>query len=219
LRLYRILLDPQGGEGTSPTDPPEDKGKAPDLKVVAEKLIEKHGSESEAVRVLLNENHSYRDQLRDLKAKIPGEGTVVLSGDDAAHWSAYRDLGKPEDLKKQIKDGLAEREELGVFRREKSLAVIAKAAGVENVSAFLKVAATPEQHVVKEEKKDGKDIASVFVKDGDNEVAFETFYADFLPSLRPAKPDPKGTPSRASNTTPIVPEPTAVRKREPSLVR
>lgn len=79
-----------------------DKLKAPTLPADAvrslEGLISRSGG-SDATNVLLfNDNKELRDELRDLKTKVPKDGTVVFSKEEADALVAYRALGKPEDL-------------------------------------------------------------------------------------------------------------------------
>src|SRR5690349_9679447 len=57
---------------------------------------------------LESDNHKQRDEIRDLKAKLPKEGEAVLPKEKADALSAYEALGKPEDLKTVV----TERDEL-----------------------------------------------------------------------------------------------------------
>jgi hypothetical protein len=45
------------------------------------------------------DNKKLRDERTELRKKVPGEGAVVLQGDDAKRWDAFQALGKtPEEL-------------------------------------------------------------------------------------------------------------------------
>lgn len=63
-----------------------------------ESLISRSGG-SDATNVLLfNDNKELRDELRDLKTKVPKDGAVVFSKEDADALVAYRALGQPDEL-------------------------------------------------------------------------------------------------------------------------
>lgn len=83
------------------------------------------------IRELEKDNGKQRDEIRDLKAKVPEEGTVTLSKERADALSAYEALGKPADLKAQV-DKLPELE-AGIARRDREAAreAAAKTLGIE----------------------------------------------------------------------------------------
>lgn len=75
-----------------------------DAKALIRKL-EKDKDEREA------ENAKARERIRALEAEkgnlealLPGDDSVVLTGDDAKAWEAYRELGKPDLLKVKLDD-------------------------------------------------------------------------------------------------------------------
>lgn len=70
----------------------------------AQRMVARQGSGEAAVVQLLTENKEYRDQIRDLRAKVPGEGAVVLSKADAAEWESFKKLGKAEEVAKLVKE-------------------------------------------------------------------------------------------------------------------
>lgn len=85
-------------------DEPKDKDKAIDLSDVLEKLIKKHGDANSVAVKLLDENHDLRRRNAELRGQAPAEGSVVLTGDDAGRWRHYQELGKPEDLRKILRE-------------------------------------------------------------------------------------------------------------------
>jgi hypothetical protein len=210
---YRILLDPQGGEGgTTTTNEGNGSGKVPDLAASFANLAEKLGTQQAAGEKLLSENKTYRDRLKELEDRAPRAGQVVV---DAEAWSAYQALGKPGDVAKVVTEHGTLGNELAALRRDEELRTVADKAGVK--FAVLRRLAGSAAFEVKSEKVNGKDTEVVRVKDGDAEaVPFDQHFADFLPALRPegqATPQrPPGTPNR---TTPrgVIAGPTDTARR------
>jgi hypothetical protein len=200
----RFLLTEQGSEGNGPTTTAEGSAKVPDLNAVAASLIAKHGSEPEALRVVLNENHKYRDRLRDATSRLPPEGALVLTGDDAKAYDAYRSLGKPEDLRKAVRERDEFSGKVSGYERRESIAAHALKAGVpaDKLALFARLAGTAELGV-ETRKVNGKDVEVVTVKDGDADAVAWTEYAPFaeaLPLLQAAADErPTGSPSRGGH--------------------
>jgi hypothetical protein len=60
-----------------------------------QRLLEQNKNDGIAVASkLFDENFRYRGEVRDLKKKVPVEGSVVLSADEAKEWEAFKALGK-----------------------------------------------------------------------------------------------------------------------------
>jgi len=149
---------------------------------------------------LFDENYQYRtkirgleEQLTQIQAKAPAEGSVVLSREEAALFEAYKVLGKPEDVKKQLdenptvveenkklkrRDILREVADVGIGGSKLRFSVLEDRANASNGIEFL----------VKEEgrEKDKRKVA--YVKDGDKETPLEQYaqknWADYMPSLK-----------------------------------
>lgn len=178
-------------------------------------LVERHGDPTAALRVVLDENYRYRDQIRDLKGKVPGEADVVLKGDDAKRWQSYRELGEPGDLKRSLKDAETNAAEVTRFRRAERHAEVASVAGF-NPKVFRRLAEQDGlEFEIKPEKKGSEEIPVVHVKGKDDKGEptlvpltryAETHWVDFLPSLQggekrePARP--QGTPPRRDSNVP-----------------
>lgn len=63
------------------------------------------------------DNKALRDERRELKTKMPAEGAVVLTGDDATRWAGFQKLGKtPEELAAGIVLTAAEAAEFEAFK-------------------------------------------------------------------------------------------------------
>lgn len=90
-----------GGGGGSAILPPEvmDKLNA---------LVTKTGGADATNVLLFNENKELRDKNRELKAKVPADGTITATQADLDELAAYRELGKADELKAAV----TERDEL-----------------------------------------------------------------------------------------------------------
>ena len=67
-------------------------------------LLAKHNNDATGLASkLFDENFQYRQTIREMKAKQPGEGAVVLTADEAKKWQAYEALGQePKEIKKAL---------------------------------------------------------------------------------------------------------------------
>ena len=209
------------GNPPAPTqaDPAEKISKA------VESLLAKHGDPNAALRTVLNENYGYRDQLRELKAKLPADGSLVLAPDDVKTLNSYRELGDPKDLRKELETLRGDSKELVGIRLERSYSSFAKDAGFKP-EAFVKLAMADKLDLVAEEinGKDGKPVKTVFVKgEGDTKTPLADYvnkhWSTFLPALTESqeKKTVLGSPSRYSQP-PAPPGPVAtppVRKPSP----
>lgn len=50
------------------------------------------------VAALEEDNKKQRDEIRDWKAKVPGEGSIVLTGDEAKQYPALKEFGDPAEI-------------------------------------------------------------------------------------------------------------------------
>ncbi len=228
MRLWQFLLNPapvtEGG-GT-PTEAPV-PAKGPDLSKAAEGLVAKHGVATAALLVLLGENYTLRDKVREASTKLPAEGSVVLAGDDARHWGSYRQLGAPGDLKKALDEGKQQAAEAGSFRKAETVRSAAELHGFKpgvlgTLAKDLEI--TIGDRTDKDGKpvlKDGQPVKAAFVKgEGEKLVALDDHakaaWGDFLPSLRTAETTPRGTPRAEGNRT-APPTPATPRRRNPNF--
>ena len=189
-----------GGGGAAPVAEAEPgaRDRAPDLVKAVEGLIARHGDSTAALRVLLGENHTYRDQIRELKGRLPPEGSRILQGEDARHWDTYRQLGNPGDLRKSLEAGKQYEAEVAGFRRAAILRDAAELSGFR--PSVLSLAARDLEIEIADEKgKDGKAVRVAYVKgEGDTredlQAYAEAHWGELLPSLRAAQERPVGTP-------------------------
>lgn len=93
---------------------------------------------------LVNDNGKQRDQIRALEGKVPAEGAVVLTGDDAKAWEGVKPLltaHKPEEIKAGLEElptlrtSLAERDRKDA-RRAFAEAVKVPEAALESLKQF-----------------------------------------------------------------------------------
>ena len=149
-----------------------------------ESLKAKHGSADVALFKLVDENYGYRDKLRDVSAKIPADGAIVLTGDDAKAWGGYRELGALTDVRKAV----SERDHLKTrVERYDRDALADEAAALNGFKAGpefrLLVADLPLE--VADAKVDGKPARVARIK-GATDADEPTPLADYLKAHRPA---------------------------------
>jgi hypothetical protein len=148
-------------------------------------------------------------RLRPLAEKVPKEGSVVLAGDDAKAWEAYKALGKPDDVKKKL---------------EKLPELETKVADVDNAEQMAKaaeplgwnpkpLAKLAKDHKltfveVKDEVVNGKTVKVPYVKGPEanaTPVKLEDFaqqhFADFMPALTTPASGTGGPTSRTTTSS------------------
>jgi hypothetical protein len=201
----RILLDPQGGEGNGGNNQGNGQVVKADLSTVANGLLQKQGGDPiRVINKLLKENYGYRDELRDIKGKLPGEGAVVLSGDDAKLWDSYKTLGPdPKAIKSALDAGTEATTRLGEIERDSAYSKAAKASSY-NEPLFKRLAAQDKLSVAVEEVVEqgtGKKVDRAFVLD---EKGAKTPLSDYAKAkwgdLLPALGGSQATPKRVGNS-------------------
>jgi len=159
-----------------------------------QKLLDKHKGDAMALAMtLLSENFDLRSKNRDLREKVPADGSVVLSKADGERWEKFKALGKkPEDIAAALTQAEKDTVEAAKLRRKDNLRDVSdvgyggsklKLSVLEDLDGKFPDAERPE-YVVKEEK-DGK---AVTVKHGGKELPLEQFakenWADYEPALK-----------------------------------
>lgn len=174
-------------------------------------LIEKQGSSEKALELLLTENYELRAKNRTLREQIaekekdaPAEGSIILSPEEAKAWEAYKEIGKPEDLKKTVEERDTLKATANRLTREAEIASIAEAHGF-NPKVLIRLAGDLEFEV-KEIEHEGKKISktSVIIPSEDGKrttaVALDEYadknWKEFIPALKAdtQKGSPNGTP-------------------------
>lgn len=153
-------------------------------------LLTRHNNDAMAVvSVLYHDNYQLREDLRNTKGKVPAEGALVLTGDDAKAWTDYQQLGKPDDLRKTIGEKDKLQGELGTLQRDGVLRDVAEAAKYKFAVLKDLDGKAKLSYTIKEVEQDGAKTKAVFVQpEGGQEQALEAYatatWADYLPALR-----------------------------------
>jgi hypothetical protein len=159
-------------------------------------VLQQYGNDAirmaDRVAELERDNYRYREQKRDLTDRVKAlegkqipEGAVVLTGDEAQAYDAYKGLGTPADLTKRLGDADAATTRLAELEREGKLREVADAAGYK--LSVLKQIGGDREYELRDVTADGQTTKVAFVKDGDTAKPLAEFattaWADFLPSL------------------------------------
>lgn len=117
---------------------------------------------------LEGDNKKYRDRLKEVEAAQPGEGAVVLTGDDAKRWEAVKAMGKtPEEITAELEKGTQAAAELAKREKRDNARKAAEAAGL-NPDAYMALpGALDGTHEVRTETVDGKPVTRAYVKDAE----------------------------------------------------
>lgn len=162
-----------------------------------EALLAKADKAETVARTLYQENFQLRQQRRDLrtevkdlKGKLPADGTLVLSKEEAEAWEAYKKLGKPGDIEKSIEEGKKATEGLAQRDRAEQVANAAKAVGY-NPEALTQLFGmhTGLELSSRTVKVGDKDTTAWYVKDAQGQETELATYAQanwgtFMPSLQ-----------------------------------
>lgn len=210
--LFHVLRDTEGGEGGGSGEGGGATAKKPTT-ITTEDLTKKHGGAEAALMFAvgkLNEFHrdtfQQREEIRDLKSKLPPPGSRVLTPEQSASYDSYLALGSPEAVAKKVKERDEFESTVGQYSREKELRQAAKDAGGWDYDALARIV-KDEQFVMVDAKdakgntvpgEDGNPKRVLHVKSSDDKtVPAEEHFKVFLPVLAPAKKEPETTPDRS----------------------
>jgi hypothetical protein len=197
LQMFHNEGEGGGGSGAGTQAPPKPS-----------ELVERYNGDAlrmaEKLADVLTDNHKLRGEKADLKKKQTPDGAVILTGDDAAKWNAFNELGTPEELKTIKATGeaaIAERDEL------RAQATIAKAAELTGYKTKVLSDLAKSKGFTIEVEGDGEAAkVTARYKDGDKDKAVplneyvETSLSDYLPSLQADTPP-------TANTASVIPFP------------
>lgn len=195
----RLMSDGGGGGGGGQQPPPDDRQNL-------QSLLDRHKGDALAVvSTLLAENHSLRDERRQLRGRVAPEGATVLTAEQAQQWAAYQQLGAPAELQTQLTAAQGATSELATLRREALLGQVEQASGYKGAVLSKLPGADKLTFDVRDVTVDGKAAKAVFVKDAEGkehpiDAYAQATWADFLPALK-AAPAPAPAPG-----APFVPQ-------------
>lgn len=100
-----------GGGGGTRTQEPDLGDFSSEAVETARTLIKRHGHPLRALATLATENHSYRERhredqeaIKDLKGKLPTDGSVAVPKGEAALLEDYKALGALDEVKKKVQE-------------------------------------------------------------------------------------------------------------------
>jgi hypothetical protein len=162
----------------------------PDLTQAAANLAARSGGENSAVATLLAEARKYRKRISELKGRVtelegqvPGEGTVLLTGDDA---KAYSELqATPAEIAQKLGQLAQLQSEQAEHARTAVLTAALEAQGWDEAKFRELVGGTAPEIEVRETEEDGKKVKSYLVRqaDGAEPVSLSDWTAHKYPSL------------------------------------
>lgn len=160
-------------------------------------LDKKNGDAIALATDLLSENANLREDKRQLKKTQIPEGAVVLTGKDAEKWTAFNELGTPDEIQQRINDSEAAVNERNELKAEKVISRAASIAGYKS-DVLADLAKSKGFQIEVEGEGDAAKVVARY-KDGEKDVSkplseyVESSLAAYLPSLQvesatPAKP-------------------------------
>lgn len=186
-----------------------------DARILAQaKAMLAERSAEQVTERLIREAHSARERARAAEARIPAEGAVVLTGDDAAAWSKYRELGAPADLRKAVAERDTFKKEADDFRGDAKIREVADLTFPGKAKVLARLIAADEVEIVDGKDRDGKPARVAMVKakaEGGTAVPLldhiRANHAEFLPALSVAESSrtSPGTPPRNAGGGPPPP--------------
>jgi hypothetical protein len=171
----------------------EDNDNKPNPVEAFQNLLGKYNNDGvKLASQLFDENYQYRNQIRDLKATAPKDGSLVLSADEAKQWKAYQDLGvEPEKIKESLdKLPVLETENSKLTKRDKLREIETLGYDLEVLED--RMSAFPNAEITVKKSKDAKDatkeVKTPYVTLDGKESSLDDFaksnFAKFLPVLK-----------------------------------
>jgi hypothetical protein len=164
-----------------------------------QRLVDRYNNDAIGLaRELFRENYQARrknaeltTQLNEAKNRVPAEGSVVLTGEQAQQWAAYQAFGTPEQVKGIVEERGQLQGQLASAERERILRGAASVAGfdydvLQNADALADHGGKKLVYEVREVEANGEKIKAAFVKDGDVEKPLEEYAKENWPKLMPA---------------------------------
>lgn len=171
-----LLWNTEPAGGNPPTN---------EIQASLQRLIERNSGGVDGVaQLLFRENHDYREQLRTLKAQLPPEGAVVLTGDQVQAWQAYTALGDHATLGTQVQELTQARQQLAALQQQITLNEASQLLGWK--AAALQRLARADGVAIEIEERDGSRIP--VVRESERKTIplaewAQQHWAEFLPAL------------------------------------
>jgi hypothetical protein len=112
LRRFSLFLSPDAPAGAAAPAPPAIPPATPERRadLYLDRLLQRHGTAEAALRAVSVEKFTAEDlvaaheaTIKDLRGKIPAEGSIVLPKAEAATFAALKALGTPEEITAKVK--------------------------------------------------------------------------------------------------------------------
>jgi hypothetical protein len=183
------MSEEQNSQNSQQQQQPQPQGGGQDWQQSLSNLIRREGGADATAQLLFQENREHRQRIRELEQRVPGEGAVVLSGDQAAAWQTYQGLGAPTDVQQRLTAAEQAQQELAGLRRAEQIRGVAEAAGYRpTVLERLAEGLTLE---LREEQVEGQAARVPYVvtksEQGEQRTPLADYaqqhWADFLPAL------------------------------------
>jgi len=101
-----------------------------DVRAAFQRRIDKANGDAQAFAwELYRDNYELRRERDGLRGRVPVEGAVVLTSDDAGRWAAYRELGAPDALATALAEGATAKQQTAQLERRAAVRSAADAAG------------------------------------------------------------------------------------------
>jgi cell division septum initiation protein DivIVA len=190
----RLLCAPDGGDGGGEDEEAQ-------REAGFQRLADRYNNDGVSMaKELYRENYQVRRknatlqaELTEAKNRVPAEGSIVLTSEQAQQWAAYQALGTPETVKSAVEERGQLQGRLDTLAREDVLRKAAEATGfvfdvLKDADALAtRVGGKTLTYDVRETERDGTKVPVAFVKDGDAEKPLSEFaqenWANLMPSL------------------------------------
>lgn len=148
-------------------------------------LIDKNGGNEETAKILYKDNFDLREKIRGLEERVLEEGQVAVDKSDLEILEAVKEIGTPDEVKKQLKDLKEGLQKIADFETKQKNTTIADAYGynADVLSDLLK-----DLEVETSKEKDGdKEVLKAKVKVDDTKMDLkewiDTHKSVYIPAL------------------------------------
>jgi hypothetical protein len=153
-----------------------------------QKLLDKKNGDAMAVSLmLLSENFDLRSKNRELRDKVPADGSVVLKKEDADRLAAFDALKlKPEEVTAKLQSVTELEGKIKGHEKDGALRSVSEAGWKFSVLKDFDTLEGGLEYLVKDETKDGKTTKIAYVKADGKERPLEEYAKEKRPDLLPA---------------------------------